>query len=237
MMPEKPVRIGDKIEVKYDAGRWMLLRELREKAIRIMEILFRYGVQTIIHGSIARGDVKETSDVDVFIPYVVSSFLVEHALENIKEDFFLREIVQATPQYAPKAYIYLEDKVSVSFPLVDLRRLEKEFYYFGGALNLDELKEDRRVPGVDKRLMFIEPTKYGHLESPVIGREATVAKSLGVSLDIVNQRVRVLTKRDDVGRTGVYLKRVLEKNESFEQVIKRISDKDPIVRKRVQIKR
>jgi predicted nucleotidyltransferase len=71
----------------------------------------------------------------------------------------------------------------------------------------------------------------------VIGREANVAKSLGVSLDIVNQRVRVLTKRDDIGRTGVYLKRVLDKNESFEQVIKRISDKDPVVRKRLQIKR
>nr|MDO8080624.1 nucleotidyltransferase domain-containing protein [Candidatus Freyarchaeota archaeon] len=235
-MAGKPVMVGDKIEVRYSIKRWGLLKRLREKAINIMEDLSGIGISTIVHGSLARGDVKESSDVDIFIPYVVSSFLVENALEEIKTDFFSREIVQATPQYAPKAYIYLEDKVSVSFPLVNLRRLENEFYYFGGALSLEGLKEDKRVPGVDKRLMLVEPTKYGHLESPVVGREAIVAKILGVSLDIVNQRVRVLMKRDKIGRTGVYLKRVLEKNENFEQVLKKISDKDSVVRNRMRVK-
>jgi hypothetical protein len=235
-MAEKPVIIGDRIGVKYNIERWQLLKKLRGKAINIMENLLEYGTSTIVHGSLARGDVKESSDVDIFIPYVVSSFLVENALETIKTDFFSREIVQATPQYAPKAYIYLEDKVSVSFPLVDLRRLESEFYHFGGALSLEGLKQEKRVPGVDKRLMLIEPTEYGHLESPVLGREAIAAKILGVSLDIVNQRVRVLMRRDKVGRTGVYLKKVLEKNENFEQVLKKISDKDSVVRNRMRNK-
>ncbi|MEM2144497.1 MAG: nucleotidyltransferase domain-containing protein [Candidatus Jordarchaeaceae archaeon] len=233
-MVEKPVVIGDKIEVKYNIKRWRLLKRLRGKAIDIMEVLSRFGISTIVHGSIARGDVKESSDVDIFIPYVISSFLVENALGEIKRDFFSREIVQATPQYAPKAYIFLEEKVSVSFPLVNLRRLENDFYYFGGALSLEGLKQDRRVPGVDKRLMLIEPTKYGHLESPVVGRESVVAKVLGVSLDIVNQRVRVLLKRDKIGRTGVYLKKVLEKNDNFEQVLKKIADKDSVVRNRMR---
>lgn len=236
IMAEKPVVIGDKIEIRYNVKRWKLLTELREKAINIMENLSRYGISTIVHGSLARGDVKKTSDVDIFIPYVVSSFLVEHALEKIKTDFLSREIIQATPQYAAKGYIYIEDKVSVSFPLVSLRRLENEFYYFGGASSLEGLKQDKRVPGVDKRLMLIEPTKYGHFESPVVGNEANTAKILGVSLDIVNQRVRVLMKRDKIGRTGVYLKRVIEKNENFEQVLKKIADKDSVVRNRMRIK-
>ncbi|MGQ9720366.1 MAG: nucleotidyltransferase domain-containing protein [Candidatus Jordarchaeum sp.] len=235
-MAEKPVLVGDKIEIRYNSKRWKLLEELREKAINIMENLSKYGITTIVHGSLARGDVKKSSDVDVFIPYVVSSFLVEHALEGIKTDFISREIVQATPQYAAKGYIIIEDKVSVSFPMVNLRRLENEFYYFGGALSLEGLIQGERVPGVDKRLILIEPTEYGHLERPVIGNEAITAKILGVSLDIVNQRIRVLMKRDKVGRTGVYLKRVLEKDESFEQVLKKISDKDSVVRNRMRVK-
>ncbi len=235
-MAEKPVSIGDKIEIRYNSKRWELLKKLREKAISIMENFSKYGVQTIVHGSLARGDVKKSSDVDVFIPYIVSSFLVEHALEGIKTDFLSREIVQATPQYAAKGYIYLEDNVSVSFPMVNLRRLENEFYYFGGALHLEDLEQGKRVPGVDKRLILIEPTEYGHLETPVIGNEANTAKILGVSLDIVNQRIRVLMKRDKVGRTGVYLKRVLERDENFEQVLKKIADKDSVVRNRMRMK-
>lgn len=234
-MAEKPVMVGDKIEVRYDIKRWELLKRFRKKAIKIMEVLSRFGISTIVHGSLARGDVKDSSDVDIFIPYVVSSFLIENALGEIKTDFFSREIVQATPQYAPKAYIYLEDKVGVSFPLVNLRRLENDFYYFGGALSLEGVKQEKRVSGVNKRLMLIEPTTHGHLESPVVGREAIVAKILGVSLDIVNQRVRVLMKRDKIGRTGVYLKKVLRKNDNFEQILKKIADKDSVVRNRMRI--
>ena len=219
-MAKKVERRGEVREVVYDESRWRLLDELRSVAVDLMEKLNRFNIPSIVYGSVARGDVSETSDVDIFVYSPPSSFILETALESVGIKPMRRLIVQATPQYAVKAYIYLEDNISVSFPLVSLSRLETEFYYFGGALSLEDLKREKRVPGVDKRLMLIEPTEYGHIESPVIGNEAITAKILGVSVDIVNQRVRVLMKRDKIGRTGVYLKRKLKENESFEQRIK-----------------
>ena len=46
-------------------------------------------------------------------------------------------------------------------------------------------------------------------------------------------RVRALTRRDEVGRTGVFLKRELGPDECFEEVLRRLADRNPAVRKRV----
>jgi predicted nucleotidyltransferase len=116
---------------------------------------------------------------------------------------------------------------------VNPKRREWEFYRFGGVIDLEELMKDRRVAGVDKRLLLIEPTLEGHKESSVIGRERQVAKLLGVSLDLVEERIRVLGRRDRIGRTGVYLNRQLSPEENFEEVLKQISEKDPIIRRRL----
>ncbi|MHA1628204.1 MAG: nucleotidyltransferase domain-containing protein, partial [Candidatus Baldrarchaeia archaeon] len=89
------------------------------------------------------------------------------------------------------------------------------------------------VPGVDKRLILIEPTVKGHIESSIIGRESEVAKILGVSVDIIKERINVLLRRDKIGRTGVYLKRELSPHETFGEVLKKIADRDPIVRRRI----
>ena len=43
--------------------------------------------------------------------------------------------------------------------------------------------------GVDKRLMLIEPTEKGHVESSIIGKEEYVAKLLGISAETVLDRV------------------------------------------------
>jgi len=115
-----------------------------------------------------------------------------------------------------------------------LRSREHEFYAFGGRLDLDGLKTGKRVPGVDKRLLLIEPSAKGHYEWPIIGRESEAARLIGVSINIVEERVKVLLRRDDIGRTGTYLKRMLRKDEIFEEVFKRITDSDPVVRRRVQ---
>ena len=233
-MAKKPVRRAERIHVIYDEKRWSLLRKFRMKAEEIMEALESFNLSCIVHGSIARGDVTEKSDIDIFIPSPPSSFMVETALEQAGIPINRRVIVQATPSYAIKAYIEIEENVSVSFPLVKLRPIEREFYRFGGEISLEELKRNVRVLGVDKRLMLIEPTSDGHVESSVIGREEEVARLLGVSTDIVWDRVNALTRRDNVGRTGVFLERELSPKESFELVLKRIADKNPAVRRRIR---
>lgn len=233
-LARKPVRYGDRVKVVYSKERWETLKELRFEARRVMEVLERYGFYSFVHGSVARGDVTKSSDVDVVIPYEVASFRVELALRELSETFMEKLIVQATPQHAPKAHIQLNEKVTVTFPLAKLSRLEYEFYSFGGLVELKDLRAGKRVLGVDKRLMLIEPTLDGHFESPVIGRESVVARLLGVNVETVQQRVRVLTRRDEIGRTGVYLKEHLAMDESFEEALKKLADHDPVVRNRVR---
>ncbi|MCS7363889.1 MAG: nucleotidyltransferase domain-containing protein [archaeon GB-1867-035] len=231
----KPIKTGDIKEVIYSNNHWKLLEKLRSKAIKIMQILKARGLTPIIHGSIARGDIKPSSDIDIVIPYQVPSFKIETALEQAGIIPQQRMLVQATPKHVVKAHIQIDENTTITFPLMELRKLEREFYKFGGELTLDELLENKRVPGVDKRLMLIIPTEKGHLETPVIGREAEVARQLKVSIDIVNERVRVLTRRDEIGRTGVYLKRILTKNESFEEVLKKLVDQNPAIRRRMRL--
>lgn len=233
-MAKKPVRRGDKIEVVYSSERWKLLAELRLRAIQVIKTLRKHGLDSFVHGSVARGDVTKHSDVDIVIPYQVASFIVETALRELFPTFIEKIIVQATPQHAPKAHIQLDERLTVTFPLAKLSRLEYDFYGFGGIANLDQLEKGERVLGVDKRLMLIEPTERGHFESPIIGKESVVARMLGICVDAVEQRVRVLTRRDEIGRTGVYLKKNLECDENFEDVLKRIADHDPVVRNRLR---
>jgi len=200
-----------------------------------MEALQVSHLESIIHGSIARGDVNLKSDIDVFIPYQTSSFVVETALEKAGLYAERRLVVQATPTYAMKAYILIDENTSVSFPLMKMRKVEREFYKFGGEATLSYLKNNVRVAGVDKRLMLIEPTEKGHKESAIIGREDEVAKLLGISVETVLDRVHALLRRDTVGRTGVFLERELSHDETFELVLKKLADQNPAVRRRLKI--
>ena len=233
-MAKKPMKRGERIEVLYDKRHWKLLKQLRAKTIQIMETLDNCHLRSIVHGSIARGDVSETSDIDVFLPSPPSSFVIETALERSGFRVYQRTIVQATPLYALKGYIGLDPQTTLSFPLVKLRPVEKDFYRFGGEASLSTLREDKRVLGVDKRLMLIEPTAYGHVESAVVGREKEVANLLGVSLNTVLDRVHALLRRDEVGRTGVFIERELASDETFEQAMKKLADQNPAVRRRVK---
>ena len=191
-------------------------------------------LKALTHGSIARGDVDKKSDIDIFIPEPQSSFLVETALEKAEIPVNARLVVQATPTYAMKAYIEVDARTSVSFPLMRMRNVEREFYRFGGEINLSQLKADTRVAGVDKRLMLIEPTERGHIESRIIGREERVAKTLGVSTETVLDRVHALLRRDEVGRTGVFIKRELAADETFEMALKKLAEENPAVRRKIR---
>jgi len=233
-MSKKPVKRAERVEVVYDKKRWKLLKELRFKTVQIMELLDKFHLRPIVHGSIARGDVSETSDIDIFLPDPPSSFTIETALERSGVPVHHRIVVQATPLYAVKGYIEIDKKRCISFPLAKLRPVEKDFYKFGGEASLHMLRKDVRVPGVGKRLMLIEPTPEGHVESTVAGREEEVANLLGVSVNTVLDRVRALLRRDEVGRTGVFIERELSLDETFELVLKKLADQNPAVRRRLK---
>lgn len=233
-MAVKPTKPSDYKEVTYTDLRWQQLIELRGQAEKIMAALEDFHLQSIVHGSIARGDVNKTSDIDVFIGEIQNSFLVETALEKAEVPVNTRYIIQATPNYAMKAHIEVNETTTVSFPLMQMRRVEREFYRFGGEINVWQLKAGTRVAGVDKRLMLIEPTENGHIESSIIGREESAAKTLGVSAETVLDRVHTLIKRDSVGRTGVFVKRELAEDETFELALKKLSENNPAVRRRMK---
>ncbi len=218
----KVVRTPEFREVRYSEDRWELLRKFRRDALELMEKLITCGFNPIVHGSIARGDVGPDSDIDVVIPYTVKPYEVELCLEMSNLKPTSKYIVQATPASTPKAYIELDPKglKNISFPLEDLSPREYEFYLFGGLLNLKDLIRGVRVPGVNKQLVLIIPRDYGHDELPVVGYEGYVARVVRVSLETVKERVEVLSRRDEFGRTGVYLKYVLRPDETFDEALR-----------------
>jgi predicted nucleotidyltransferase len=228
----KPNKSGDYKVKTYSTQHWELLLGYRKKAHQIISILQNSQLYAVTHGSVARGDVTKKSDVDIFIPEVQSGFQVESALEKSNVPINRRYIVQATPNYAMKAHLEIDETITVTFPLMEMRRVEREFYQYGGEVNLLQLQVDVRVAGVDKRLMLIEPTQTGHVESSVIGREEFVAKELGVSAETVLDRVHALYRRDMVGRTGVFVKKELRTEETFELVLKKLAEANPAVRRR-----
>jgi predicted nucleotidyltransferase len=233
-MATKPTKNAETRTVAYSSQRWARLETFREKAVLLMKALELFHLPCVVHGSVARGDVNETSDVDVFIPEVQNSFLVETALEKAMICVNSRFLVQATPTYSMKAHIEIDECTTISFPLMGMRRVEREFYRFGGEVNLAQISTNVRVAGVDKRLMLIEPIVNGHVESCVVGREQHVAGILGVSVETVSDRVRALLKRDSVGRTGVFVKKELVSDETFELALKKLSDANAAVRRRMK---
>lgn len=229
-MKEKVVWLRDPREVNYSAERLDLLSGLRAEAGNIGAAL---GPGWFVHGSLARGDVKKGSDIDlVFLgASEIPSYKVEMDLELARLDWTAREVVMATPNSSPKGHIHLGEEATITFPLLGLRPKEEAFYKFGGMLPAEGLAGAPRVPGVSKRLLLIMPTETGHIESSVLGREAETARLLGVPAEVVNERMRVLGRRDRIGRTGVYLREELPEGASFEETLKHLSDRDPVVRR------
>lgn len=233
-MAKKPLLRQERIKVVYSTEHWSILSKLRGKAVKIMEALEKAHIFSIVHGSIARGDVSPKSDIDIFIPQIHASFIIENALRMADIKISRRILIQATPTYSIKGYIEIDEQQCISFPLCRMRETEREFYKFGGEADLETLKRNIRVPGVDKRLMLIEPTEDGHIESSIIGQEEKAAKILGISVNTVLDRVHTLLRRDRIGRTGLFIKRELAPDESFEMVLKRLAEINPAVRRRLR---
>ena len=231
-MRRKTAEMGERREVVYDGARWETFRRLRGRAAEVLGALEARGLDALVFGSVARGDVRPASDVDLFIPRVVSSMQVLLALEPFT--VLGTTITQATPRALVKATVELDDNTSVAFPIIPPREVELEFYRFGGAVDPAGVRAGQRVPGVDKRLMLIEPTEVGHVETPLSDlAPGVVAKKLNVGQPIVEERMRVLVRRADVGRTGVYVSRPVAPDESVEQVLAGLIAEDPALRRRI----
>ena len=102
---------------------------------------------------------------------------------------------------------------------------------------MSELQENARKKGCTKKLTLIEPNESGHVESSIVGREAEVAEILGIRPDIVRERVRVLGRRDEIGRTGIFLKLPIAEGVSFEEALQQESRNNPALRRTLRRRR
>jgi predicted nucleotidyltransferase len=229
--------IGFIKEIYYDEKRWNIFMEKRRKALKVLMDMKSCGVlSAVAHGSIARGDVDENSDIDIALLKPYPSSIIRFCLERNKHQVYNMSIVQATPRHIPKIYIYLDplEELCISNPLAELSAIEVEYYKFSGMVGIDDIASNIRVSGVDKRLMFIEPTRFGHREFPVVGNEGYVAKRLGISLNVVMDRVEALSKRVAEGHTGLFIKIEIPGFEHLESTIERLCVENSLFRKRVK---
>lgn len=197
--------------------------------------------RTIIHGSVARGDVDKHSDVDISILDPVSTFVVECALESPVLDLQILEkrISMATPNHAIKGHVILSNGAEITIPLCPLKQREVDFYKFSGYLTIMELEDEDqliRVSGINKRLLVIEPVAGGYWEDSIVGKEHEMARKLRINVDVIKERVRVLSQRDDIGRTGQFISQRIPVDFQFETILKELQDRNPAVRRRLRNK-
>lgn len=223
ILKEKITYLKDPTKTFYDSEHWDLFHHLRDEAFKIQK---RLPIPSYIYGSLARGDVHSKSDIDIILFEILPSYIVELNLE-----FLSREIVQATPNAPIKAHIHINDQITITFPLINMMEVEIDFYRFSGCLHSNFSNSNKRVPGVSKRLILIVPFEQGHVERSLLDDPYECSKKLGVSIDIIQERIRVLTRRDKVGRTGVFLREDVGVDESFEERLKAISDRNNYVRR------
>lgn len=230
-------RKGENREVYYGRERFEILNRLRNESIKIIECITKAGIKGYAHGSIARGDVSEDSDVDIVVLNYLSPPLIENILERCGYTIQKTVIVQATPQSTPKVYYYLdyEDKLVFSYPLSKLKEKELYFYKFGGLVDLKGLKSGLRVKGVDKRLMLIHPKDYGHFEECILGRSGYVARILDIPESIVNERIYMLGKREIYGRTGVFIEYVLHPGEDIVEAVRTLASRSRFFRESIDL--
>ncbi len=142
-----------------------------------------------------------------------------------------RQIIMGTPNSVIKAVLTKHDGVSISFPLSPPKERESEFYKFSGLLYLEDLLQEQRIAGVNKKLLLIEPEGEGYWKSSVRANRKRTVEVLDLSQHIVDERIRVLERRDTIGRTGIFLDYNLHPDENFDQALKKISDRNVIVRR------
>ncbi|MBD3228055.1 MAG: DNA polymerase subunit beta [Candidatus Lokiarchaeota archaeon] len=233
-MKEKTAKIYHFDEKIYTEKHLKLFSDLRDTIYNKLELLSK--LNALIYGSVARGDVHSKSDIDIAFLFPINEFKILNRLESKPLE---RWLVQATPLSAVKGLLIFYN-FNISFPIIPLYPREEEFYHFGGSLTFKDLKKDKlvRTPGVNKKLLYIKPTDIGHLETRITSQNANlVAKELNISIELVLERIRILERRDNVGRTGVFIKRKLSPTESFGQVLEQLKSNNPATRRRIKRKK
>lgn len=223
-------------EVVYGEAHWRLLKLKRDKALFLMRALKACGLHAVVvHGSLARGDVREDSDVDVALLAPAPVGLVMQCLQASGYTISSIKVVQATPRHTPKVLLVLDprEEVSVSIPLAKLSPLEIEYYKFSGMLELEGVEKGLRVRGVDKRLMLIEPTDRGHVECPVRGREGFVSRLLNIPIWALLDRVEALERRLREGHTGLFLDTEVPVGVAVEAFVEDLCRENQYFRKKV----
>ena len=56
---------------------------------------------------------------------------------------------------------------------------------------------------------------------------------MGINIEFLNERKKVLLRREHFGRTGVFFKRIIDINESTEEVLKKIATNNSMIRKKL----
>jgi len=219
--------------VTYSENHLKLLQQKRERSKTLLEMFVKEGLNPFIYGSIARGDIHNDSDIDMVLIQSIAPYQIEIILDKNGFNNYFREIIMATPADTLKLYIYLNELESITIPISKFNKKSSEFYDFGGKINLNQIINSIRVPGVNKRLVLIQPTFDGHEEYSIIGNENLAAKQLNVGINLINERIRVLLRREKLGKTGVFLKRSIGVGETTELVLKQLSNKNTIVRKKL----
>ena len=235
-MPKHKIQRETQTSIVYSDTQWKILESKRERALELLEMFSQESFIPYVYGSVARGNVHKNSDIDIILTQTISPYKVEFILYNNGYDYLSREIIMATPKDSIKLYIYLNELETITIPLSKLETHSIEFYDFGGKINYKQLKDSIRVAGIDKRLVLIKPNKIGHTEYSIIGREHLAAKEVDIRLKTLNERKKILLKREKLGKTGVFLKKVIGMDQTTEEVLKSLVKSNTIIRKKLYVK-
>ncbi|MCY3410176.1 MAG: nucleotidyltransferase domain-containing protein [Candidatus Heimdallarchaeota archaeon] len=223
---------ADELEVHYYEEHWDTFHQKRELARDILQLLDPLQTPTVVYGSVARGDIHQGSDIDILLQDVISSYQIEYLITD--SEIISRSIVMATPNHAIKGSIVLESDITISFPLMPFTSREIDFYSFGGSVTLKDIDARKRVPGINKQLLLIMPIENGHTERSILNVPQLELTRLGFSPQIIEERKRVLKRRDDIGRTGVFLNDPVDPELGFEATLRQLMDRNHLIRKKVR---
>lgn len=183
------------------------------------------------YGSIARGDINLSSDSDIIID-PSPTYKYEELLKN---KWSSRSIIQATPYQGPKIIYQLNEQISLTVPFTTLSQRESEFINFGGSLSLPKFQNGEYSPGINKQLMLVEvQDKKGYSFKYISIKNIPihlVARKVNTGVETILERIRVLSKRDEIGRTGLYVNHMLQEGEQPEEVLRKLANEKPSLRK------